>query len=307
VTVSTPEILNGGPEHVVQFYDHESELARAVGDYLTHAVRAGDVSIVIATPAHRWAFETELSAAGIDLSEVERDRTIVWLDAAATLGRFMPEERIDHEAFRAVVGGIMRDAMQSGREVRAYGEMVALLWDRGEVLAAIELEKLWNELAREFRFSLWCAYHGHSLAVHEHADELHEVCHLHTCVIDEATARFVAGADAPLAARRFVSSVLARRPYQGRVKPADAKLVISELATNAVVHAGTPFTISLRPNGSTLRISVRDWSLARPIVRNSGLTDLSGRGLHLVAAMAHKWGVEADPDGKTVWAELPLD
>jgi anti-sigma regulatory factor (Ser/Thr protein kinase) len=306
MTVSTPEILDGAPEHVVQFYDDESELARAVGDYLTQAVRAGDVSIVIASPAHREAFETELSAAGIDPSDVKRDGTIMWHDAAATLSRCMPGGRIDREAFRAAVGETVRVASQSGREVRAYGEMVALLWDRGEVLAAIELERLWNELAREFGFSLWCAYHGHSLAVHEHADELHEVCHLHTCVIDEAKARFVAGADAPLAARRFVSSVLARRPYKGRVKPSDAKLVISELATNAVVHAGTPFTVSLRPNGSTLRISVRDWSAARPLVRNAELSDLSGRGLYLVAAMAHEWGVEADPDGKTVWADLPL-
>jgi len=72
----------------------------------------------------------------------------------------------------------MADAAWPGREVRAYGEMVALLWDAGDVLGAIELEKLWNELARDLNFSLWCAHHGHSLAVHEHADELHEVWRL---------------------------------------------------------------------------------------------------------------------------------
>jgi anti-sigma regulatory factor (Ser/Thr protein kinase) len=310
MNVRTPEIAAGTGEHVVQFYDHESDLARAVGAYLAQAVRAGDASIVIATPSHRAAFHEELAAAGLTPDEARSD-AIVWLDAAETMARFMPDGRIDPETFRNVVGGLVRragqgGAAQGGRPLRAYGEMVALLWDAGDVLAAIELEKLWNELAREYDFSLWCAYHGHSLAVHQHADELHDVCCLHTCVIEEATARFAAGADAPLAARRFASSVLTRRPYEARIELADARLVVSELATNAVIHAGTPFAVSIRFTGSAVRISVRDGDSTQPVLRNGGPVSLSGRGLHLVAAMAQAWGVDAGPDGKTVWAELPL-
>jgi anti-sigma regulatory factor (Ser/Thr protein kinase) len=313
--VQTPEIIAGTGEHVVQFYDHDSDLARAVGTYLAQALRTGDVSIVIATPEHRAAFRQELAAAGLAPGECDSG-AILWLDAAATLAGFMLDGRIDPDAFHDVVGGLVREASQRGRpkrnrrsgsgRIRAYGEMVALLWDAGDVLGAIELEKLWNELAREFEFSLWCAYHGHSLAVHEHADELHDVCHLHTCVIEEATARFAAGADAPLAARRFVSSVLTRRPYEDRVHLADARLVVSELASNAVLHAGTPFAVSLRYTGSAVRISVRDWSPTQPVLRNGGPASLSGRGLHLVQAIAEAWGVDSDADGKTVWAELPL-
>lgn len=307
MNVQTSEIFTRSTEHVVQFYDCESELAQAVGAYLAQAVWAGDVSIVIATPDHRSAFEGQLAAAGVRLDRVARDETILWLDAAETLAHLRVEEGgIDPEAFRSVVGEIVRGACQRGREVRAYGEMVALLWDAGDVLGAIELEKLWNELARELQFSLWCAYHGHSLAVHEHADELHEVCHLHTSVIDEATARFAAGADAPLAARRFVSSVLARRPYEGRVQTGDIRLLVSELATNAVIHARSPFSVSVRCVGSAVRISVRDSSPMRPVLRDGGVTSLSGRGLHLVDALADAWGVDADVDGKTIWAELPL-
>jgi anti-sigma regulatory factor (Ser/Thr protein kinase) len=315
MNVQTPEIVAGTGEHVVQFYDRESDLARAVGAYLAQALRAGDVSIVIATPAHRAAFREELAMAGLAPGEPESD-AIQWLDAAETMSRFMPDGRIDPDVFRNVVGGLVRAAGESGRarrrnnrasgHVRAYGEMVALLWDAGDVLGAIELEKLWNELAQELEFSLWCAYHAHSLAVHEHADELHDVCRLHTGVIDEATARFAAVADAPLASRRFVSSVLTRRPYEDRVHLADARLVVSELASNAVLHASTPFAVSVRSTGSAVRISVRDESPTRPVMRNGGPASLSGRGLHLVAAMADDWGVDAGADGKTVWAELPL-
>jgi anti-sigma regulatory factor (Ser/Thr protein kinase) len=305
MAVQTPDIIAGTGEHVVQFYDHDFELAQAVGGYLAHALRAGDISIVIATPAHQAAFEAQLAAAGLTPGEVTSD-AIVWLDAAATLARIMPDGRLDADAFQSVVGGLVREASRTGRRIRAYGEMVALLWDAGDVLGAIELEKLWNGLGDELEFSLWCAYHGQSLAPHEHADELHDVCHLHTSVIEAATARFAAGADAPLAARRFVSSVLTRRPYENRIHPGDARLVISELATNAVIHAGTPFAVSVQHTGSAVRISVRDWNPTRPIVRNPGSAALSGRGLHLVAAMSAAWGIDTDQDGKAIWVELPL-
>lgn len=306
MTAQTPDKIAGTGEHVVQFYDSESDLAHAVGRYLARALHAGDASIVIATPAHRAAFAAELATAGVDLGKVERERTIVWLDATELLSRLMPEGRIDADAFRSVVGDIVRELSRSGRAIRAYGEMVDLLWEAGDVLDAIELEKLWNELARELQFSLWCAYHGHSLAVHEHADELHEVCDLHTAVFGDATARFVAGIDAPLAARRFVASVLAQRPFEGRVPVGDAKVVVSELATNAVVHAGTPFKVSVSCDGSAIRIAVRDWSARHPVVRSAPPTALSGRGLHLIDALTDRWGVEEDSDGKSVWAELSL-
>jgi MEDS: MEthanogen/methylotroph, DcmR Sensory domain len=254
------------------WHDREADLARGVGAYLAQAVRARDTSIVIATPAHRAAFRDELAAAGLDPAGIDGDGAVRWLDAATILSHVMPEGRIDPKAFQTVVGDVMREAGQTGREIRAYGEMVALLWDAGDVLGAIELEKLWNGLARELRFSLWCAYHGHSLAVHEHADELHEVCHLHTCVIDEATARFAAGADGPLAARRFVSSVLTRRPYENRVYLGDARVVVSELASNAVLHDGACTWCKRSPKrgastpAQTARPSGRSFRSAEPAV-----------------------------------------
>lgn len=291
---------------MVQFYEDDSDLAQAVGSYLARGIRAGEVAIVIATPEHRAAFQAELAATGVDTATAEQDGTLIWLDAAQTLARFMPSGCVDPDLFRNVIGGLMAELSRTGRPIKAYGEMVALLWDEGDVLGAIELEKLWNGLSAELSFSLWCAYHGHSLAPHEHADELHEVCRLHTSVVAEATARFAAGVDAPLAARRFVTSVLARRPYLGLVAPDEAELVVSELATNAVIHACTPFSVTVALEGVAIRISVRDWSESPPIVRDDGPAARSGRGLRLVDAIAHDWGVDPDPAGKTVWADLPL-
>ena len=298
--------MAGGGEHVVQFYDHDGDLARAVGDYLIQGVSAGEVAVVIATEAHRREFETVMAASGIDTAQACLDGSLVLCDARETLSRFMRDGEVDADAFRRVIGKLLREIVERGSPIRAYGEMVAVLWDDGDVLAAIELEKLWNALARELHFSLWCAYHTQSVAGEEHADALHEVCQLHHAVVDDARARFRAGPDAPFAARRFVAGLLECRPFVGRVSAADVQLVVSELATNAVIHAGTPFSVTVSSDGSVMRISVSDWSALRPIMRDGSPGAISGRGLRLVAAVAGEWGVDPDPDGKTVWAELSL-
>lgn len=305
MTTQTRESPVHDGQHVVQFYDQDSDLVRAVGDYLTCALNEGATAIVIATEEHRQAFEAQLVRGGIDVT-LAADGPVVWLDAAQTLSLFMQNGTLDPAAFRAVIGGVVSWARGTGRPVRAYGEMVSLLWEAGDVLAAIELEKLWNELGEELTFGLWCGYDTKSAAAEEHADALREVCRLHTAVVDDGAAHFRAGPDAPFAARHFVTGLLERRPYGHRAPVDDAQLVVSELATNSVVHAGTPFSVSVSCDGVAIRISVHDRSLTRPIVRDTGPTAPSGRGLRLVAAVARDWGVESAPDGKTVWAELPL-
>lgn len=170
-------------EHLVQFYDREPELVQSVGRYVIDGARAGDVAVLIATEAHRSAFVAELEQAGIDLAQASRDGEIVMLDAAATMSSFTRGGRIDGEGFMRVIGGVLRDAARTGRGIRAYGEMVAPLWDAGNVLAAIELEKLWNELGRELPFTLLCVYHSESVSGHEHVDALERVCHLHSAIM----------------------------------------------------------------------------------------------------------------------------
>ena len=84
----------------------------------------------------------------------------------------------------------------------------------------------------------------------------------------------------------------------------DAQLVVTELASNAVVHARSPFSVAARAEPFGVRISVHDASPVTPTVREHDPLALSGRGLRLVAAIAADWGVDTTPDGKVVWAEL---
>jgi anti-sigma regulatory factor (Ser/Thr protein kinase) len=318
VAVELEDITVCAGEHLVEFYTHQSELADTVGGYLRDAIQTGGAAVVIATEAHRAAFKAQLRDAGISPGQCRRHGALIMLDANTTMASFMRQGGIDRDAFFRVVGSVVRGARETGRPVFAYGEMVALLWEAGHVPAAIELEGLWNELSQELPFALLCAYRSESVLGHEHAEALQQVCHLHSSVLHappstplhapdapgaEVLARFYAESASPRAARRFVKDTLGRwgQPH-GLAE--DAQLLVTELATNAVIHAGTPYTVTLRPEAPGVRISVRDACPAAPTVCNPGPLDITGRGLLLVAALSADWGVEETPDGKAVWATL---
>ncbi len=313
------EVCSG--EHVVQFYEHGAELAETVGRYLAEAIHAGGMAVMIATETHRQAFEAELEAAGIDPAQAVADDMLLSLDAAQTLASLMPSERIDADAFHRVADPIIQSAGQAGRPVRAYGEMVALLWDAGDVLGAIALEELWTQLACELPFSLLCGYRSTSVSSPEHAEALEHICQLHSSVLQaprdagqlgeharppaiEVSRRFPAETDAPRAARGFVGDALRQWGHSGTLLQ-DSQLVVSELATNAVVHARSAFSVVARREGSGLRLSVHDLSTAEPVLRSTlDVLAPSGRGLQLVAHISSEWGVEKTSAGKAVWAEL---
>jgi anti-sigma regulatory factor (Ser/Thr protein kinase) len=83
-------------------------------------------------------------------------------------------------------------------------------------------------------------------------------------------------------------------------------LLVSELVSNAIVHARGNVGINAQQVGSSLRVEVRDSSSTLPAVQVGALDDVSGRGLHLVERLADRWGsrrLELD-EGKTVWFEL---
>lgn len=117
------------------------------------------------------------------------------------------------------------------------------------------------------------------------------------------SARFLADPDAPGSARRFVADALVRWGYTGTLLD-NARLLITELATNAVVHAQSAFSVVARAEGSRVRLSVRDASLAKPTITEEHPMATSGRGLRLVSVLSDRWGVDVAADGKTVWAEL---
>jgi CheY-like chemotaxis protein len=104
-------------------------------------------------------------------------------------------------------------------------------------------------------------------------------------------------------ARRFVTSRCEAWGCQDGID--DASLIVSELVTNAIVHAGTSCRLTVRRRPHAFRLEVRDGRNTQPDPRLSGPSEEHGRGLFLVSATAVAWGIEPAPgEGKIVWAEL---
>jgi|HubBroStandDraft_2_1064218.scaffolds.fasta_scaffold02457_5 hypothetical protein len=317
--VETQDIVGHG-EHVVKFYERDSELVDTVVPYLAAGLRAGEAAFVIATEAHRQAFERQLVAAGIDARQARADGSFVTLDAASTMAKIIVDGQIDRDAFDGLACGLLREVAESGRGLRVFGEMVALLWDAGDVLAAIELERLWNELGEQLSFSLLCSYPSASVAGPEHAEALQQLCHMHSSVLGvttegkqgqleqaplraELTASFPAERDSPGRARRLAVADLQRWGI-AEESVNDVALVLSELASNAVIHAGSPFSISVKLGDSVIRVAVQDRCPVLATGSDGGMVVRAPHGLAVIQALSAHWGVEGTPDGKTVWAEL---
>lgn len=81
----------------------------------------------------------------------------------------------------------------------------------------------------------------------------------------------------------------------------------SEIVTNAVLHGRTSFTVAVTKSASRIRVAVGDRNVQPVLPKTYGPTSPTGRGLHIVEAMADRWGIDTGTDGKTVWFEIDLE
>ncbi|MEK6208403.1 MAG: ATP-binding protein [Chloroflexota bacterium] len=168
--------------HLVQYYEQEGFLYDRVTDFMCDGLRSTDAAILIATRDHREGVESRLLRKGVDLTGLTAGGRYHALDARETLSRFMVNGRPDHRLFESTIGPVIRTARAGDRRVLAFGEMVALLWAEGNRDAAIELEELWNDLARKETFALLCAYPITSFDDAGHAKPFADINAAHTWV-----------------------------------------------------------------------------------------------------------------------------
>lgn len=300
-------------EHAVKFYDDEEELEGLTAGYLAAALADGEQAVVIATPEHRQRFQASLGARGVDVATAQAAGHLLMLDAAETMARFLVDGLPHAADFEATLGFRLRQAAAGGRSVRVYGEMVSLLWDAGEQAAVMELERLWDELIAHVPCSLLCAYPMSSMGPSATVAAFNELCRLHSGVIGgppepqgaECTVCFPCARQAPTHARGFVAESLLG---WGRSDLLDVgALVVTELATNAIRHANSGFTVSLVRDGGVVRLFVGDNARTVPQLQATGPSESGGRGLQIIDALAERWGHDLHPSGKLVWAELAAE
>jgi hypothetical protein len=146
-------------DHVVQIYAEDSVFLDSLEGFVASALSRDEAAVVIATPAHLHGLEARLTRRGLDLQGAILEQRYIARSAEETLDRFMVEGWPDAALFQLAIHEILEAAGGSGnRRIRAFGEMVAILWSRGQVAATLQLEALWSGMTRSHCFPLFCAY-----------------------------------------------------------------------------------------------------------------------------------------------------
>ena len=148
-------------EHYVQFYKADEPLLnRNVGRYLWEGLLRGDALLIIATPQRQESLTAHLRRMGGDVTAALNEGQLTILDAQNTLDLFMVDGGPDRTRFEEIINGSLRLAglRAPGAKVRAYGEMVGLLWEAEMFEAAIQLEDYWNQMIHSKGLTLFCGY-----------------------------------------------------------------------------------------------------------------------------------------------------
>lgn len=144
--------------HCVQIYENDEVFLAALEAYVCAGLQQGEAVILIATEAHLGLLEARLARSDIDVRDAAAREQYIALDADAAIKTFMDGDWPDEERFNQLVVSLLGRVRPAYPKVRAFGEMVALMWARGQHRATIQLEHLWARLCHSEQFSLFCAY-----------------------------------------------------------------------------------------------------------------------------------------------------
>ena len=170
-------------EHLVQLYETEKGFLGTLEGFAGSGLLSGDCLIIIATREHLDELNSRLGQHGFDLHLLIEKGQYIPLEANEILASFMVNNWPDEQLFNQTISGIISRGRQNGRKIRAFGEMVALLWDNGHHGATVQLEKLWHQLHALDQFTLYCAYPKAGFT-QDATDSLHSICKSHSKMID---------------------------------------------------------------------------------------------------------------------------
>jgi hypothetical protein len=168
--------------HVVQIYEDQEVFLNLLEGFVAGGITVGDCVIVIATAAHLEALEERLLSHGYNLATLSARDQYIALNAEEVLAKFMVNDWPDYHLFMETVSTLFERAHQNQRQVRAFGEMVALLWAQGKSGATVMLEYLWNTFCEKEDFALFCAYPQSGFAQDTHS-AIKNICSTHSKMV----------------------------------------------------------------------------------------------------------------------------
>ncbi|MGH7940134.1 MAG: MEDS domain-containing protein [Limisphaerales bacterium] len=154
-------LASAGPrDHIVQLYQDQEFLNRAVCRFAAGAIANGEGVILVPTAAHWEAFQPRLEAEGVDVKAAQNRGQLAIVDADETLPRFMRDAMPDAPVFLGLAAEVISTSRDEGRypKVRWWGEMVNILWEQGHVAASMNLEDQFHRLAHQHDIAIFCSF-----------------------------------------------------------------------------------------------------------------------------------------------------
>ncbi|MEO6056637.1 MAG: MEDS domain-containing protein [Gemmatimonadales bacterium] len=213
-------------EHFAQLYGQdERSLVDNAAQYLREGLNRGQGVLVVTTGKRRDALLRRLRKGRFQTRAAIADGQLVFLDASSQLAQIMIDGQPAWDRFDATVGAAVRTLLATPglTGLRAFGEMVGLLWSAGQRQAAIRLEAFWNRLLARHGFGLFCAYPIDVFGSEFHDAAIDPVLGAHTHVVP-------ANSEVELAVDRALDEALGRTgtdrrsptaaaPGAGRLRP----------------------------------------------------------------------------------------
>lgn len=154
-------LSSAGPrDHIVQLYQDQKFLNRAVCRFAAGAIGNGEGVILVPTAAHWEAFRPRLEAEGVDVKAAQDNGQLTVVDADELLPRFMKDSMPDAPVFLGLAADVIAKARGENRfpKVRWWGEMVNVLWEQGNVAASMNLEDQFDRLAKHHEIAIFCSF-----------------------------------------------------------------------------------------------------------------------------------------------------
>ena len=168
--------------HAVHFYNDARSLQEIASPFLSEGIKTGRRALIIATDIHASAIVAAMRRMGLDVDALKATGTLVIRDARATLSSLMVAGRVDEGRYKKELGGLCTPSMKSS--TRAYGEIVDLLCQAGNIDDALRVETWWSQLAATYDIPTIC---GYSINYFHNEDRggsgFADVCQLHSHVL----------------------------------------------------------------------------------------------------------------------------
>lgn len=171
--------------HAVHFFDEQEALVQGAASFLAGGLLRGAPALVLITPGRGVAMKQRLTQMGVDVSRAIAARQLALLDSTIVVETLLVDGMPDQQRFREVIGAHVAGLIEIWRpfQLLAFGDMVDVLYTRGDVEAAIELERLWDELAHRLGFALYCAYDAAQFTHDKHRAAFDAICRHHDLII----------------------------------------------------------------------------------------------------------------------------